>query len=66
MSDRNKTSKFFGSLAGVVLRIFGKSPAKAGPDDLKRIEFKASTQRLGVRMTKRIRDVFRNKWLRKM
>lgn len=66
MFFRRKINSLFGFLAGVVLRIFGKSPAKAGPEDYKRIEFKTSTQRLGVRMTKRIRDVFRNKWLRKM
>lgn len=53
-------------MAGVILRIFGKSLAKAGPKDLNRLEFKTSTQRLGVRITERIRNIYRNKWLKKM
>jgi len=65
MSVRNKISSFLGSLAGGILLIFGRSTAKPTVDDYKREEFKTSTQRLGIRFTERIRNVFRFRWLRK-
>jgi hypothetical protein len=65
MSVRTKTSSFIGFLAGGLWSIFGKSPAKPDVDDLKRADFKTSTQRLGVRFTESIRRVFRFKWLKK-
>jgi hypothetical protein len=65
MSVRNKISSLLGSLAGGVLSIFGKSPAKTTTDDLRQMDFKTSTQRLGVRFTEKIRQVFRFKWIRK-
>jgi hypothetical protein len=48
-----------------VLSIFHKSTAKPTAEDFKKAEFKTSTQRLGIRFTERIRDVFRFKWLRR-
>lgn len=63
---RSKLSGFFGFLAGLILRVFGKSPAEVGPEDLKRAEFKTSTQRLGVRISERIRNVYRKRWLKKL
>jgi len=65
MSIRTKISSFLGLLAGGILLLFGKSPAKPTVDDLRRTEFKSSTQRLGIRFTEKIRDVFRFRWLRK-
>jgi hypothetical protein len=65
MSVRTKINSFLGLLAGGLLSIFGKSPAKPTAADFQRAEFKTSTQRLGIRFTERIRDVFRFKWLRK-
>lgn len=65
MSARTKIGLVLGFLAGVLLSIFGKSPAKSTVDDLQRAEFKTSTQRLGIRFTERIRDVFRFRWLRR-
>jgi hypothetical protein len=65
MSVRTKKNSFLGSLAGGMLSIFGKSP-KPTTDDLKRTEFKTSTQRLGIRFTERIRSVFRFRWLRRL
>ena len=65
MSFGTKTNSFLGSLAGGLLSIFGKSPAKPTAADLQRAEFKTSTQRLGIRFTEKIRDVFRFKWIRK-
>ena len=64
MSVRNKTNSFLGFLAGL-FSLFGKSRAEPTADDLKQAEFKTSTQRLGIRFSERIRDVFRFRWLRK-
>lgn len=65
MSIRTKTGTFFGLLAGGLLSAFGKFRLKSAVEDLKRTEFKTSTQRLGIRFTERIRYVFRAKWLKK-
>ncbi len=65
MRIRKKINSLFGFIAGWLLSIFGRSPAKPTDDDLARADFKANTQRLGVRFTERIRDIFRFKWIRK-
>ena len=65
MSVRTKIDSALGFFAGGLLSIFGKSPPKPTTADLQRAEFKTSTQRLGIRFTERIRDVFRFRWLRK-
>ncbi|MHC4336853.1 MAG: hypothetical protein ACYSTG_02750 [Planctomycetota bacterium] len=65
MSVRAKISSFLGSLAGGILLMFGRSAAKPTAEDYRRAEFKTSTQRLGIRFTERIRNVFRFRWLRK-
>jgi hypothetical protein len=65
MSFGTKVNSFLASVAGMLLSIFGKSPAKPTPADLQNAEFKTSTQRLGIRFTEKIRDVFRFRWLRK-
>ncbi|MFC1794078.1 hypothetical protein ACFL3Q_10890 [Planctomycetota bacterium] len=59
-----KISSFLGLLAGWVLSLFGKSPPKPVSDDLRRADFKTSTQHLGVRFSEKIRDVFRFRWLK--
>ena len=64
MSFGAKINSFLGLLAGQLLSVFGKSPARPTTDDLSRMEFKTSTQRLGIRFSERIREVFRFKWLR--
>jgi len=61
-----KAGSFFGWLAGLFMSLFGKSPSRPMVEDLKRAEFKTSTQRLGIRFTEKIRDVFRFRWLRKV
>jgi hypothetical protein len=65
MSVNFKTNSFFGSLAGRILSIFGRPPTRPTAGDLRRMEFKTSTQRLGVRFTEKIRQIFRFRWLRK-
>ena len=64
MSVRNKTGSIRGFIAGGLLSVFGKSPAKPTVEDFRRAEFKTSTQRLGIRFAERIRNVFRFRWLR--
>jgi hypothetical protein len=59
-----RINSFLGFLAAGLLSLFGKSPAKSAPDDLKRADFPTSTQRLGIRFSENIRDVFRFKWLK--
>ncbi|OHB77506.1 MAG: hypothetical protein A2Z25_12500 [Planctomycetes bacterium RBG_16_55_9] len=65
MRLRSKMSSFLGAIAAGLSSLFGKSPPKPGPDDLRRADFKTSTQRLGVRFSEKIRDVFRFRWLKK-
>jgi len=62
----DKRFAILGLLAGGLLSIFGRTPAEPTVDDLRRADFKTSTQRLGIRFTERIREVFRFKWLRKL
>jgi hypothetical protein len=60
-----KTNTVLGFLAGILATVFGTKTAKPSIEDLKRAEFGTSTQKIGVRFTERIRDVFRFKWLKK-
>jgi len=53
-----------GLIAAVASALFGKSP-KTSIDDIKRADFKTSSQRIGVRFTDKIRNVFRSRWLKK-
>ena len=64
MRLRSKTSAFLSAFAAGLLSLFGKSPPKPTADDLRRVDFSTSTQRLGVRFSEKIRDVFRFKWLK--
>lgn len=63
MRFRTRISSFLGFVAAAILALFGKSPAPPTADDLKRADFGTSTQRLGIRFTEKVRDVFRLKWL---
>jgi hypothetical protein len=65
MSARSKINSLLGLLAGGLLSIFGKSPAEPAADDFRKMDFKTSTQRLGVRFAEKIRQVFRFRWLKK-
>ena len=47
-----------------VLTLCQKTPAVT-KDDLRQMEFKTSTQQMGIRFTEPIRRVFRHKWLKK-
>jgi hypothetical protein len=61
---RKKSGSILGSIAGAIMNLFAKKQ-KSSPKDLKKADFSASTQKTGIRFTKKIRDKFRNKWLKK-
>jgi predicted dienelactone hydrolase len=65
MSIGEKFNSLLALFASLLLSIFGKSPPGPTTADLQQAEFKTSTQRLGIRFTERIRDVFRFRWLKK-
>ncbi len=62
--EPKKVSSILGFIVGIASTLFGKSP-KMSTDDIKRADFKTSSQRIGVRFTDRIRNIFRNRWLKK-
>ncbi|MFA5422392.1 MAG: hypothetical protein WC374_00860 [Phycisphaerae bacterium] len=57
---KNSFIAFFAALLSVFTR-----RKKSSNDDLRNIDFKTSTQSLGVRFTDRVRDVFRFRWIRR-
>jgi len=38
---------------------------KSTPEDLKKMEFSTSSQRLGISFTDKIRNTFRHRWIKK-
>lgn len=52
-------------LAGALMSMFAKGPASPGVRDLQAADFKTSTQRLGVRFTDKIRNIFRFRWIKR-
>lgn len=62
-NSKNSLVAFFWGLTTSVSSLF---KPKATPDDMKKIGFSASTQKMGVRFTAKIRDIFRRKWVRKV
>ncbi|MBU1261028.1 MAG: hypothetical protein KJ757_03175 [Planctomycetes bacterium] len=57
-----KTRNFGISLLLLISSLFKREKT---PDDLKKIEFSTSTQKMGVRFTDKVRDIFRNKWVKR-
>ncbi|MFH1615710.1 MAG: hypothetical protein ABIG61_11590 [Planctomycetota bacterium] len=51
--------------AAVISRLFSKKIDSNTPEKRHQNEFKSSTQKIGVRFTKKLRDSFRHRWLRK-
>lgn len=50
--------------AGLLLMLFGKNPRSHAPAELYRKDFHSNTQKMGLRFSERIRNVFRHRWLR--
>lgn len=55
-----------GSLAGMLLGWSFKRPSRVSCRELRAHDYRTSMQRVGVRFTERIRNVFRFRWLRKV
>ncbi|MHC4132198.1 MAG: hypothetical protein ACYSSP_03815 [Planctomycetota bacterium] len=64
MFIRSKNNSLISWIAGVFVSKFGRSKTKPTGEDLKRAEFKTSTQGMGVRFSDKIRDIFRFKWIK--
>jgi len=64
MAIRTKIRCLLGLIAAGLLSVFGKLPPPEGSEDLRQAEFRTSTQRLGVRFTEKIRNVFRFRWIK--
>ena len=54
-----------GRLAAILLFVLPKKKLKLTQEDLQRAEFKTSTKRMGISFTEKIRNTFRNRWLKK-
>jgi hypothetical protein len=65
MPVSSKKRTFPGLCAGWFSSVFGRPVTKPTAEDLRRMEFKTSTQHLGVRFTEKVRDVFRFRWIKK-
>jgi hypothetical protein len=50
---------------GFVLSVLTFRKLKVTKDDLKRMEFKTSTKRMGISFNEKIRNAFRKRWLKK-
>ena len=56
-----KQSRF----AAILLSILPKKKLKLTNEDLQRAEFRTSTKCMGISFTEKIRNTFRNKWIKK-
>jgi hypothetical protein len=63
MSVKTKKNSILGFLAAVFSMFFRRP--KPTNNDLKKNDFKTSTQSMGVRFNEHIRNVFRFKWIHK-
>jgi hypothetical protein len=59
-------ARWLGFVGGLIPRLFRVSLPEITGEDLRRQDYSASTQRMGVRFTDRIRDVFRFRWIREI
>jgi hypothetical protein len=55
-----------GFVAGLLAQLLVRRKSRVGRDDLKRHDFRWSTQRIGVHFAERIRDRFRFRWIKKV
>lgn len=58
-NKKNSRLGFFVSLAA----LFG-GRKKATAEDIQKLEFKTSAQRIGISFTEKIRDAFRHRWFK--
>ena len=63
---RRSTSAWLGFAGGLLARWFGGRMPRVRTEDLRRCDYRASTQRIGVHFSERIRDAFRSRWIKKI
>ena len=57
---------WLGLAGGLIARLFRTRLSEVTGEDLQRNNYSASTQRMGVRFTERIRNAFRFRWIREI
>lgn len=57
--------KLFNSIAALLVNRLSRRKISPTERDYKRNEFSASTQKMGVRFTEKVRNYFRRKWIGK-
>ena len=57
---------FIGTATGWLLSTWPVRMKRPTGKDFERMEFKSSTQRMGVRFVEAMRDIFRLRWLRRI
>jgi hypothetical protein len=57
---------WLGWASGCIARLFPTPLPRVTGADLKRHDYAASTQRMGIRFTERIRRAFRGRWIREI
>jgi hypothetical protein len=62
----SRKSLWLGLAGGLFARLFPAPRSEVTCADLRRHDYSISTQRMGVRFTERIRDVFRFRWIREI
>jgi hypothetical protein len=64
--NRNKITKQkrLGWGAGLLFKLFGKNPGPDSTAELYKKDFHPNTQKMGLRFSERMRNVFRHRWLR--
>jgi hypothetical protein len=63
---RRAKALWLGRAAGLLARLSRTRLPAATRADLRRNDYSASTQRIGVRFTERIRNAFRLRWIREI
>lgn len=61
----NNKATWLGCVAGLLSLLHIRRTSKVTPGDLRKHDYPASTQRMGLRFTERIRDTFRFRWLKR-
>ena len=61
-----KRALWLGLMGGLISRLFRTTLPDVTSADLRRHDYALSTQRLGVRFTERVRNMFRLRWIREI
>jgi hypothetical protein len=64
LSRKSGKANRLGLLAGVVFGWLTAGRPAATQSDVRKLDFSTSSQKMGLRFTERLRDVFRFRWLR--